>query len=689
MNIIKIDNSELKIIQIESLNIEDIIEELTIDNSYIFHIMKNGELVGFVSRKDLPLINDLSCNKNYVFNLSYKPKTKDIIELFQENYSLTRLIIFVNGKFYGEYRNVDNPYLPKTIAKSIISLRYVPMFKKEIEEEFAKLKITNIGVLGGEKTIEYLAYNLHKLKFEKTNIDVDNYSRFDAVIDFKYGTFLRKAKGWNSDKFIDFLYFFARVVMQNAVDYFMNKKVNFFIVYDSVFEGMTCLSEEENLICDTKISFDELLKNDDYLKKFSVTDKDYFFVKNKEFSATSAFYSGLTIRQENISSENINIKDGIRYSGEFPDNYENTVHFFGPCSIMGLCGADDYTFEYQLQKKINSNNLPIRVYNHGVMLGKNEMNSLIECLNTEIREGDFVFLYFLDKELSFMYKNKVITLSEIFNSNKANEKTMFFDVPGHCNRDANAILANYFFNIVSNDKTRALDKERSSYFKDKNCNINLTDKLDVINPNIVAHHKRLLQIRNSLQKYKKIGSVTMYASPFTKGHEYLVEEGLKVVDAMVIFVVSDNFHTLYSLDRLEMVRENFKGRENVFVLPTDSYFASKQYFPEYSSKTDNGKLNDFVEFQEEVFANYVSSFLNIKYRFMGEEKSDPVTDRYNEIVKKISEKHGIKLKILPRFAIEGKEITGTACRKAIAEMDLQTMKLVLSKNTVKYIEENF
>ena len=138
MNIIKIDNSELKIIQIENLNIEHIIEELTVDNSYIFHIIKDGELVGFVSRKDLPLINDLNCNKNYVFDLNYKPKTKDIIRLFQENYSLTRLIVFVNGKFYGEYRNIDNPYLPKTIAKSIISLRYVPMFKETLCYIFKK-----------------------------------------------------------------------------------------------------------------------------------------------------------------------------------------------------------------------------------------------------------------------------------------------------------------------------------------------------------------------------------------------------------------------------------------------------------------------------------------------------------------------------------------------------------------------
>jgi len=633
MNIVKIDNSELKIIQLENLSIEHIIEELTIDNSYIFHVLKNDKLVGFISKKDLPLINNLSCNKNYVFDINYRPKTKDIIRLFQENYSLTRLIIFVNGEFYGEYRNVDNPYLPKTIAKSIISLRYVPMFKEEIEEEFAKLKVENVGVFGEEKTIEYLSYNLPKLKFEKTNINIDDYGRFDAVIDFKYGTFLRKVKGWNSNKFIDFLCFFTRIVMRNAVDFFMQKKVKFFVIYDSVFEGMTCLSKEEKLVCDTSVSFDELLKNNDYLKKFSVTDKDYSFVKNKDFSATSAFYSGLTIRQENINSETINIKDGVRYSGEFPANYENAVHFFGPCSIMGLCGADDYTFEYQLQNKINSNNLLIRVYNHGVMLGKNEMNSLIECLNTEVREGDFVFLYFLDKELSFMYDDKMIRLSDIFNAAKANEKVMFFDVPGHCNREANTILANYFYNIVFNSKIPVLDNKRSSYFRDKKCHITLLDKLDVTNPNIVAHHKRLLQIKNTLQKYKKIGSVTMYASPFTKGHEYLIKEGLKTVDAMVVFVVSDNFHTLHSLDRLEIVRANFKGQDNVFVLPTDSYFASKQYFPEYSSKTDNGKLNDFVEFQEEVFAKYVSSYLNIKYRFMGEEKSDPVTDRYNKIVK--------------------------------------------------------
>ena len=158
----------------------------------------------------------------------------------------------------------------------------------------------------------------------------------------------------------------------------------------------------------------------------------------------------------------------------------------------------------------------------------------------------------------------------------------------------------------------------------------------------------------------------MYASPFTKGHAYLVKKALEECDAVVIFVVSDNFHTMNSIDRIEIVRRNFQSNDRVVIIPTESYFASKQYFPEYSSKTMAEHLSPLVEYQEMISSKYVYRYLGITNRFLGEEEQDLVTAEYNHVVVIIS---------------------GTESRKAIQMRNFELMELLLPDPTIEYIKE--
>ena len=53
---------------------------------------------------------------------------------------------------------------------------------------------------------------------------------------------------------------------------------------------------------------------------------------------------------------------------------------------------------------------------------------------------------------------------------------------------------------------------------------------------------------------KKIGSLNVNCNPFTRGHRYLIEEALKRVDHLFLFVVEEDASEFSFKDRYEMVK---------------------------------------------------------------------------------------------------------------------------------------
>ena len=247
------------------------------------------------------------------------------------------------------------------------------------------------------------------------------------------------------------------------------------------------------------------------------------------------------------------------------------------------------------------------------------------------------------------------------------------------------MIASHFFNRISHGKTGKNNIQRTNYEGDSANR--LQKNLAVINPDMYSHLGRLSGVRDFLGRFNRIGSVTMYASPFTKGHAYLVKKALEDCDVVVVFVVSENFHTMNSIDRIEIVRKNFQNNDRVVVIPTESYFASKQYFPEYSSKTMTEQLSPLVEYQEMISSKYVYRYLGITDRYLGDEEYDLVTAEFNRIVKKCCDENGITLTIVPRLSVDGIVISGSESRKAIRMRNSELMELYLPSPTIEYIEE--
>lgn len=686
MNIIQDKVADFIMISANQINKIDLADVLTVDNTSIFYIISDKRIIGAINKKDLSLDISISLNKSFIFNFDHIPSSDEINRIFKDNSQLHRISVWVDGDIYAEYRDIDYPYLPKTIAKNIICLRYIDLFKWKLTRFFGEHNIKEIGIIGDKKIIDYFAESFNGIRFEECRLS--DYPKFEIIFDFKYGKYLRRVLKKTNECYCDFSSFLLPIICSEIVNYLERNGVNYTFIYDSVFEGMKCLSEAEIDNAKNHRIFDDLIENESFLKEVCATPEDFVFLKERCFEKTVAFYSGMTIRQTNINGEELNVKNGVRNAGTFYEKYETEIHFFGPCSVFGLCGPDDYTFEFQLQTLLNADNRhSARVFNHGVMLGNNAINSLVECALTDLRSGDFVFIYVMENEILNLVKtDKIIYLKDIFNRWKIPNVTMFFDVPGHCNRTANKILAKEFKKVIDrNIRSNINESKRCDYFCREGIRYNEFQHLDVFNPDMFSHFQRLKTIKSALKKYSRVGTVTIYASPYTKGHEYLINSALKIADALVVFVVVDNFHTFNSIDRLNIVRRNLESNKRVFIIPSEGYFASKQYFPEYATKTYRNELSDSVCFQEAVSCKYVYNYLGITVRFLGDEKNDEVTSKYNAIVKKCCNENDIEVVILPRFKIDGIEVSGRESRKVILKNDVEGMRKLLPDPTVQYI----
>lgn len=83
---------------------------------------------------------------------------------------------------------------------------------------------------------------------------------------------------------------------------------------------------------------------------------------------------------------------------------------------------------------------------------------------------------------------------------------------------------------------------------------------------------------------KIVGSIVMNCNPFTKGHEYLIEQSLTKVDYLYIFVVEEDKSYFSFEERMELVRRNMEKYENVIVLPSGKAILSMKTMSGYFMK---------------------------------------------------------------------------------------------------------
>ena len=391
--------------------------------------------------------------------------------------------------------------------------------------------------------------------------------------------------------------------------------------------------------------------------------------KTQNFPLKASFHRRLGIPYlSDMETEFFHIRNGERLTANQPEKYDRCICLYGPCNILGKYVSDQYTIPSLLQGEIDQAGFSCKVINRGFLGGKHAF------LNTErlllqagsFKRGDIVVL---DGFGSFVENFPILNLTDALEKHDA-PADWFTDNPRHCNHKANQVYAHAIYEELvpvlqqpSGDRTPVeLDFDHidhfyvSRYFSD-------------------FDHT----------SHGTIGAIVMNCNPFTLGHRFLIEEALKTVDFLIIFVVEEDESFFPFQERFAMVYQGTSDLERVMVVPSGPYILSKNTFPEYFQKINDEDLKKNTEDDIMLFAEKIAPKLGITYRFVGEEREDEVTNEYNEAMKRILPLYGIQVVEIPRKANGQSVISASRVRHCLAMNHMEELDELVPASTKRIL----
>ena len=301
-------------------------------------------------------------------------------------------------------------------------------------------------------------------------------------------------------------------------------------------------------------------------------------------------------------------------------------------------------------------------------------------MDTKFEEGD-VAIHFgqtLWKSIIKLPEKRHLGFTTIFNTlpNHLKKIPCFQSVEatGHLNESGNQFVAQAIFSKIKTSLKHY--KIVKPFFERIERQVKISEGLN----------EYLLQLSKERVNYKNIGAIVMNCNPFTKGHMYLIEQALKQVDFLYVFVVEEDLSEFSFKDRFNMVQKNCERFTNVKVLPSGRYMISTFTFADYFNKDDLQDKNIMPAKDVNLFGQSIAPCLNIKIRFVGEEPLDNVTRQYNEAMKQILGECGVKVIEMPRLKLpSGEFVNATKVRHLLHEGNIQATAPYLTEETYRYI----
>lgn len=374
---------------------------------------------------------------------------------------------------------------------------------------------------------------------------------------------------------------------------------------------------------------------------------------------------------KDCKSQFCNVTNGERHTCEQPKEYKKTIYFIGPCYIYGHYVEDCNTIESFLQKRLNEMGYEIRVVNVGSpaynFIYKNCL-PMARLKSLLLKKGDIV-LYGSCTDFDGIEK---IRLMDIFEANHMPIEWVS-NQPWHGNHHVNLMYADAIYHTLEPILKKTVSKQGEL----------LHNNEDFIKTNYIDYYFKDFVPYT----YQKIGSIVMNCNPFTYGHRYLIEWALNIVDFLIIFVVQEDKSLFSFTERFVMVCDGITDLKNVMAVPSGPFILAQTTFPEYFIKEMDEYIAENVENDISIFAKRIAPYLNIRYRFVGEEPEDMVTNEYNCAMKKILPENGIQLIEVPRKKIGGRYISASLVRKSLDNNDMERLNQLVPKSTQKILFE--
>lgn len=177
------------------------------------------------------------------------------------------------------------------------------------------------------------------------------------------------------------------------------------------------------------------------------------------------------------------------------------------------------------------------------------------------------------------------------------------------------------------------------------------------------------------------GIIIMNCNPFTLGHRYLIEQAAQQVDTLYILVVREDCSMFGYDERKAMIVRGVAHINNVVVCDGSEYSISATTFPTYFLKSLSDASDTQMTLDIDLYRRHIAPALGATVRFVGTEPDDPLTRRYNELMKSmLPDVHEVA-----RLQQSGVAVSASRVRKAIVENHLALAARLVPPTTVPYI----
>lgn len=197
--------------------------------------------------------------------------------------------------------------------------------------------------------------------------------------------------------------------------------------------------------------------------------------------------------------------------------------------------------------------------------------------------------------------------------------------------------------------------------------------------------KKLENPQSAFATDRKIAALVMNANPFTLGHQYLVEKAARENDLLHLFIVREDTSLVPFKTRKQLVIEGTAQLDNICYHDSGPYIISNATFPSYFQKDENAVIESHALLDLTVFTE-IARTLGITRRYVGEEPTSLVTGIYNQIMSEKLPENNIACVIVPRKTDGEKAISASTVRQALKDNDMDTLKKLVPKSTLRYFE---
>lgn len=177
------------------------------------------------------------------------------------------------------------------------------------------------------------------------------------------------------------------------------------------------------------------------------------------------------------------------------------------------------------------------------------------------------------------------------------------------------------------------------------------------------------------------GIIIMNCNPFTLGHRYLIEQAAQQVETLYILVVREDCSMFSYDERKAIINRGVADLDNVVVCDGSEYSISATTFPTYFLKCLSDASDTQMTLDIDLYRRHIAPALGATVRFVGTEPDDPLTRRYNELMKSMLP----DVREVARLQQGGVAVSASRVRKAIVENHLALAARLVPPTTVPYI----